>query len=489
MKKTNILPALILLLIAVPLITRLGVQWGGNQAKTWVNGAVENFRIYDFEDIKLLPTRNTAPGDPEDLVFYTSHPPLLVYVPAVTRTLFGPDELSIRYSFAMATLVSAAALFVLARRLFNQRVALWALAFYGLMPFSSYYGRVIGHEPQGMLILLLYAVVLVNWLRQPTRQRLAALIVLAILTTWTAWMAVFYIGFLSIVAMLIATNRQRITIIGIGIITAISIGIMLAFYYVQWGGAIDQLIGKAEYRASDVTFRQEGETFTWLEFALQIGGQTVYYATPGLVVMALIGIWYTRKQSNHFVWVILLGLFIGALSFQMAFRNASFVHAYYKVSFAPIISILAAVAFVYARRDPRVQRYMRPILDGALLFGFLLVGLMVIVLEHYEATLPWVDDVVNAVNTYATPEDIVVTNFGDPTDNQTLSFYTGRNMRWDTLFDAATGIANAEMRDVVYIYCDYLPLVERVRSQPDVNTADGLVISDQCWLFRIEPAA
>ena len=491
MKKRTIyvLPALLLLLMWLPLSARLGVRWGGDQAKTWVNGSVENFRRHDFDDIGLLPTWDTYPVAGDELDFYVSHPPLIVYVPSFFRALFGPDEMSIRYGFAVATLISGVAVYVLARRLFNQRVALWALLFYSLMPFNAYYGRVVGHEPLGMMVLTLYAAVLVNWLRRPTRGRLAALAFLAILSAWTAWMAVFFIGFLSIVAMLVASRQQCVGIVGIGVVTVLALAALIVFYQVQWDGSIDQLVGKYEYRSSTVRYREGDESFTVLEYLTTLSGQVLFYATPGMVLLAIWGIFTTRKHATKFTWVMLLGLFVGAMSYQLAFRNASFVHAYYKVSLAPVISILAASAFVYVRQNRRIQRWARPVLDGTFIFGFLLVAVIVIVIEHHEASLPWVEDIYTAINTHALPEDIVMTNFRDPANRLTLGFYTGRPIRLDEPFATAQAVADDAMRRVWYVYCESVPYVETVTPQPDIDTSDGLLVSEACWLLEIPPNA
>jgi 4-amino-4-deoxy-L-arabinose transferase-like glycosyltransferase len=242
-KKDSRIPYRLVLLLIVAwgvLTIRFAAPWFGIQdsLQVWVASAVRNYDLYGIENTTLMVTENSAPVENNNFIYSSHHPPLIAWIPAIITQFTGFHELGVRFAFAAATLISVCAIHVLARRLYNEQIAFWTAFFYAFTPMVAYFGRVTGHEAFGLASALLFAAVMVNWLRQPTRPRYLALIFLVWLSVWTAWLAVFFVGMLGIAAMWIASRQQRIGIIALGVWTVIAVVVMMLFYEAQWAGSI-----------------------------------------------------------------------------------------------------------------------------------------------------------------------------------------------------------------------------------------------------------
>ena len=480
-------PLIIIFLLAwALLIFRLDAPWNGQQARVWVPASVRNFERYSFEEVGLLPTRTGYPVEPDNLERYTSHPPLIVYVPAVTSALLGFNELAMRWGFAAVTLLSTAAMYVIGRRLYGVRVARWATLIYALVPFVSFIGRVPGHDPLGMAAGLLFAAVMINWLRRPNRWRFLALAGCAILAAWSAWLGVFIIGFVGITALFLGDRRHRVGVVGLGVVTLGAIAALLLFYQAQWSGSFEFIVDKFFYRTSDSVLRSGADSFSLFEFFVRITAHVAYLGSPGLIILAMWGVFtMRRKRVDRFAVVFTLGLFVSGLMYQLVFRNASYIHDYYKVSLVPALALSGALAFVYGRQNPRIRRWARPALDGILLFGVVACALFVYVISHVSESIPWIPDVYTAINATVPADEPVVLNFQDAADVPTLEFYTDR-----PLIGAQNYVAVLDNTPTWYVYCQNLPLVETQLTAPEAHTvlAPGLVqeISEDCRLYYLD---
>jgi hypothetical protein len=76
---------IVLLLVAWALLMfRANAPYFGDQDayRVWVASAVQNFEIYGLEQTGGMMTRNSGPNEPDELLFYSHHPPMLAWVPA-----------------------------------------------------------------------------------------------------------------------------------------------------------------------------------------------------------------------------------------------------------------------------------------------------------------------------------------------------------------------------------------------------------------------
>lgn len=492
---------IILLLIAWALLTfHISSPWYGVQDsyRVWIPSAVRNYEIYGVDQIGLMVVRDSDPVEnPADLYYYSHHPPLVAWIPAIVTQFTGFNELGVRYAFACATLLGIVALYVITRRLYNERIAWWAAAFYGLVPMVSYMGRVPGHDPLGLLAALLFTAVIINWLRQPNRARFLALLFLAWMAVWTAWPAVFIVAWVGLAAFLLGNRQQRIGVIGIGVLCVVALVVLLGSYQLQWDQSIDSLMEAFIWRTSEVSGVRESDPLTVSAYLGKLFIDIFVLITPGVLVMSILGLFTLRRRSSRTALVIVGALFLSGVSYLLVFRNASYIHDYYKVFLLPAMAIVAAMAWIHLRMRKPPHRVLRPVMDGMLLTT-ILMGLFVFGVLHYSAQQPEIDTIINNINTDATENDHLSVYFNYPGYDfstgfdRVVKFYTYRRMDWN--LPPAVALSNAESVDgrTLYYFCrnpDHEESVEEQQAEADLALLEGYpheaIYEDHCFRYEL----
>ncbi|MEQ8672141.1 MAG: glycosyltransferase family 39 protein [Aggregatilineales bacterium] len=462
------------------LIIRLDARWYGVQEapRVWVAAGVRNYDLYGLDTTGLMVIRNADPATPDTFEYYTHHPPLIIWLPALVTRFTGYNELGVRYGFAVATLLSGVALYLFVRRLFTEKVALWSTFLYALTPMIAYYGRVPGHDQIGMFIILLFGAIMVNWLKQPTRHRLIALMFLTICAVWTAWTAVFFVGCLGLGAMWLGNRAQKISVIGLGVLSIVAFLMLMIFYQLQWDGSIDSILDAFVWRSSNAIDDPGTASFTVFEFIFTTLVHSVILGTVGLFLMAVIGAPMLYRNSTQTAKVMLVALFMGFLSYQLVFRNASFVHDYYKITLMPALAVLGAGCVVYGWQSSRRQ-IIRPLIVSFVVMAIVhSAGLLYFL--HRTGNRPWLDDAISAVNDLPENENIQLMTHLTGKDNlMPLRFYTYRAVDEGIPFGEAQERAqNGE--SVVYIACP-----EQDETFVPVTDDYELIEAGECQLYRL----
>ena len=465
-------PIVLLLIAWALLIFRIGTPFYGVQdaPRVWIAAAVRNYDLYGLENTGLMMIRNTTPTTPENFNYYSHHPPMMVWLPAFTTLPIGFNEIGIRFGFISVTLISVAALFVLARRLYDMRVARWATFFYLIVPMTAYLGRVPGQSQLSLMVSLLFGAVLVNWLRKPNPARFALLIALGVLAVWTAWAAVFMVAFLGVAAFWRGNGRQKRAIVMLACVMLVALIGLLLFYQVQWPDSIDSILEAFVWRTSSASLTEDSESFTAIAFVGRMFLHLISLITPGVTLLALWGILPLRKRDN----LILLALFAGGLAYQLVFRNASYIHDYYKGFMLPAMAISAGAAFVYVRKT---NHYTRPIMD-AFLLTTIVISMVFTLGLHNTGHQPWIDAVIKKINSEPEARTIASNIIPNSANGYTtaIEFYTQRPIMWG--LDAET----ARQRDVLYLYCTPQGVFPAVLMDYTYET----VYENECMLFAFE---
>jgi hypothetical protein len=476
--------ALIALLLVIwgILTIRVDARWYGIQEapRIWVPAAIRNYHEYGLKTTGLMVIRDVQPTTPENFEYYSHHPPTIIWLPALFTEALGFNELAVRIGFIYATLLSAALFYVLVRRLYDARLAIWATAFYGLTPVTAYYGRVPAHDLLGLVVIFAFAAILVNWLHRPTRARLIALIILAWMAVWTAWTAIFFVGTLGLAGMWLGNKSQRRAIVGFGVVTIIAFIALMGFYQLQWSGSIDSILDAFVWRASNASDDPGTASFTIFQFIAVTLAHTMVLVSIGVFIKSVGGIFALRKRRWDIANIFTLALFMGGLIYQLVFRNASYVHDYYKLMFIPSIAIAAAAFWVYAHQRPR-KRILRPIVDGLLIVS-VLMSVAVLFIMHHSGHRPWITAVTDWINANANDEDRIMTHLVGKDNMMPLRFYTYRVIDEGVDFaDAQQIAADASVR-VIYIYCPTIDSTDTLQITGDYQT----IPADECQLILLD---
>lgn len=451
-------PLVVLLLLWAGLLVRLDAPWWGlgDENGAWISAVVRSYQLYGAAELKFLQVKNLGPASPETYEIYTHHPPLVSWTAALGAALFGFHEASLRFVTACATLLSAAAFYALCRRLSGQRQALWALGFYAFTPMMLYYGRMPDHEALSLLFALMFLAALVRWLRRPGRSQWIGLALLAWLTAWTAWGGLFFVG--AGLAWGFARHPAlRRPALALALAMAAAVLILLAYYQLAWPGTLDDLIAVFFHRVSSQSGSRGTEDFTWIEYLVRQVGHILPLMTPSLLILAGAGLVDLLRRSPQaeseypearvtLAKGMALVLFGAALAYLLAFRNASYIHDYYKIYLSPALAFAASFAAVRWQQG----RFAQPALVG-LLIAWVVTGGFFFALLHQSSERPFLDAMTWTIQQETAPEDVILTNsdYGIPA----VAFYSFRDIRRGVSPEAALNIAARAETRVFYIYC------------------------------------
>ena len=470
-RKSAIPPALIVVLLAAwALLTiQIGSAWFGHQDANgaWISLAVRNYQWHGFfERGGMIDTNPDLLGTPQP---YTHHPPLAVWIPALPVLLVGYDEAILRFAAACCTMIGAAALYVLARRLAGRTFALWSAAFYLLTPMTAYFGRMPDHEAPALMFCLLYAMALVNWLRRPARRGWWGLVALVILTAWTAWGGLIVIGVLTGVALFY--TRKRLALLMLGVVAVSSVIAMLGYYVVYFPDALTDLINVFLWRTSTSTLEAGTVAFTWGEYMLREAARLVTLYTPTVVALVLPGIALILRQRG-LLRAFVIALLIGGVGYLLLFRNASYIHDYYLLYTAPGIALLAGGAVALLPHD---ARWRRP-LAAALTIMTIPASLYYLNQIYAYASSTLGLEFAQAVRDHTAPGDLIMSNM--PSIGKAMEFYAERAILWEKPPAEALGNARAFGGTAYYLRCG-------VDLPEDTAVLAEVKINPQCQLTRL----
>jgi 4-amino-4-deoxy-L-arabinose transferase-like glycosyltransferase len=429
---------------------RIGAKFYGEQDsfRSWMPAAVRNYEIYDYNTIGLMMVRNAYVEDVENLYVYSHHPPLVVWLPALMAKFAGLNEVSARFPFAAAVMIGTAAFYCLVKHSYGEKMTFWAVFFFGITPFTSYFAPSYGIDTLGFLALLLFAALFAIWLKRPTWMRFLGLIGVTILAAWSAWPAVIYIGVLGIFGLFLGGWQQRAGIVVLGIVSVLAIAAMLVLYEQWWAGSFNSLMEAYFWRSSSASLTADSEPFTLIQWLSRNLIDIIRFGTLSLVVLTVMGIYSLWQYGTRFANAITFSLLVAALVYLLFFRNATYVHHYYKAYLVPVMAIAAAAAVVYGRTlHPRITR---PVTD-ALILVFVAQALFVLAFLVGTTNAPSLTHVIDYINGLTEkPERIIVTYINiNPGSEYALEYYTIQPIDWTIALDEV-----APDEDVLYILCD-----------------------------------
>jgi 4-amino-4-deoxy-L-arabinose transferase-like glycosyltransferase len=497
-KPQYIIPLIILLLTIWGILTlRVDASWFEHHGDNgrWISTGARNYVLYGASELRYLVTTDPAPTAINDLEYYVHHPPLIVWLVSLSSDIFGrynddsqfiagtPYELSARLIPIFATMISLCAFYVIVRRLFGSRLAFLALVLYSFTPMTMYFGRMVNHEPLALAFLYLFIAIFIKWMRYYAHTRTLALIVLAGLAMWSAWAPVFFLFTLGIVALILGQKRQRIGIILIGVAILFITGAIFFYYGLAFDGTFDTLIEAFIFRTGNQSFSRNSEPFTLLEFVARQASHMLTTLSFAVVILGGYGIWITFRHYKHLQRAIPLALILAGVLYMIIFRNAVFVHDYYKIYLMAGMSITATVAmkYIFGMRQYGIQRYARPIAVSIVVTSF--VASFWWTNSLYQIGMSdFPDQVVSGVIENTKQDDLILTNLAEGI--QTYSYYTYRDIRSMTI-TTALKFAESEDRSTWYLLCAGLDK-SAVAGLPDLLADTGFIpIAEECQLISL----
>lgn len=319
-----------------------------------INHNTYGFHTTHFMNVYPFPT------DTLSFSYFIKHPPLLSILLSLNFRILGVYEWSARLFAIVFSLGSIVLLYLLVRRIYDENTALLSGFFMAFLPMTSYFGRMVCHEPLVLFFILtsLYGYRL--WMENG-RCRWALLMftgfILGALTDWP----VYFLAPLITIHFLMVTrgnlNRYNFGyILALPLIAAFLFILYLA-YAAEVKGSIDELVISFFYRTGSVTGDPSvtSSRFTMWEFIIKELNRSVMYFTP--VCLFLSAIWaynYIKMYINkepHFGDSYLFLLYSLGLLYVLVFKQGAWIHVYYGLYYlSPAVALSSSIGLIYLHR-------------------------------------------------------------------------------------------------------------------------------------------
>lgn len=481
--------------VPIVLILMLLVSWGvmvinidlpwwenGGDNGAWISSAVRNYDRLGASEIGFLPILNFEPTTPDTYEVYINHPPMIVWQTAITSKLFGFYEMSFRYLAMIMTLISTAGMYVLLRRLtHNPTQTLWGTALYAFTPMMLYYGRMPNHEAPALAFVLIVFCALVNLSHRVNRRDLLIMVIFTVLCAWTAWAVLIFIGIAGLWLLWLNPKRNWKIFLSLGLTAFLSVVALIAYYQSVYPDTIAELLDVFVYRTSNQQLSRGSAPFTLTEFVWQNFVHTVSLFTPSMLFLSAFGIWFSRKRANRRTIGMIVVLFASAFAYFLVFRNATYIHNYYKIYLAPAFALSASFAMV--AYQPHRGRWRRGLMAGmqGFIVGGIATGGFFFVLLHQSADRPQLDQIRALFAEHTDAGDRVLTNLYYAISP--LSFYASIDLRDDIPPESIPAQVEADS-DLIYLYCDtgdVDPFTE-----PDSLSDYDSIETETCFLYLFD---
>lgn len=282
-----------------------------------------NFLVPTYHDLSNIQSGQDNPQGlrmVEAPTFNLLHLGLFTIAPSLGLDMSG------RLTSVILSLISVLVLFLIARRLFDEKIALYSAFFMSVLPFSVYYSRTV--LPESLLIsslLLSFYLLLISGGRK-------SLIFLSALTLAISILTKPYALFFILPHILYFLSQIRAQ--KLSLLSPFFYFLLALLPFVYWRSHL--ALYPAGVPASDWLYNKDGirfrpAWFRWL-FGERIGQLILgIYLTPFLIL----GL--SKKITHNFLYVLFWG--VGILLYFSVIAGGNVQHDYYQAITVPFISL------------------------------------------------------------------------------------------------------------------------------------------------------
>jgi hypothetical protein len=342
---------------------KLNSPWTGTED---FNGAVWSQAGHNFVTLGVKGTVGVpvpfyyGPTPVPDGEYYNHHPPLLALTIAGAFKIFGEHEWAARLVPVASSMASLVLLWLFARSCAGSHVAALCAAIFAFLPMELHWGQMVNFEPYTLMWMLVGFVGFRQWHLKGGRRWWVMMIGGFTLSMLTAWMG--YILVLILCVDFLAVERKRYArtgflLLGIALVT---FGLFRLQLHLAQPGSFSDVMDAFRLRAG----RSDGaHTFTIPEWGSRVGLSLLRHLPLPFLVLAVIGcvtMIYDRESSKFgLVWISGC-FFITNAIYDIAFRNASFIHDYASFYFVVPVAImggrgLASIPVWIGKKYPLVR--------------------------------------------------------------------------------------------------------------------------------------
>jgi len=314
-------PTILLLIVAIYVAIRIymatpssfGFYHGWNEA--WYSSIARNY--FSSSLWYQIPTTGAEP--------FFSVPPLFSYLVFGAFNIFGISDLSARIVSIFAEVLAIAAVYILSKELYNEKIAYISVLFFIFMPWNIlWFGRAQTDPLMTALMTLAIALFVYAYNHEKSMIPFGIAFGLAVFTKQPA-LAIIPIIFIWVYFKGIKKHLLKKSFFS-AIIGLIPLFIWLAYHIVSGNSSfVDHLLyGELAHRS--VPFSD----FMKVSVATFVG------VSPLLLLSTLYAIWTMEKRIKNLliIWLVLYGIFV--------LVRTPPSHEYYSLPLMPVFAILAA---------------------------------------------------------------------------------------------------------------------------------------------------
>ncbi len=171
---------------------RISDPWWGIESFTSAQFAIfaRNFVRYGYLATGFAHVNNVGEVPGLEIFYYMHHPPLFSLLVSLFYRVFGDNEWSTRLVSILLSMGAMGILYAIMKKIWNRRVALFALVFYAFSPLEAYYGRSTIYEMMVLPFVLASVWFYIRWVESDESRYLRYAVMSFIpggLIDWTAY--------------------------------------------------------------------------------------------------------------------------------------------------------------------------------------------------------------------------------------------------------------------------------------------------------------
>lgn len=284
--------------------------------------------------------------------YYLHHPPLFPLLVAASFSIFGESEAATRLVSVLATLLTAAILFLIVRRVNGPRGGMLATFFFLTYPSTIVFGRKPGYEALSLCFVVLAIWLYQRYREQPVTLRRYPLFTAIALATATDWPAFFLPAALGLHALVYRKDQKLDWGLLMGLVllpSLVLVAFLWSIYLVDRDAIVDLLHQGMAYTglvSPDSAIAQHiveaRITFTTKEYLFRLLRNVTLNFGMIPFMLALFGM-AALKQAKEFRGIVLV-LLVVALGDCLLFWRSLYFHLWWQHLLTAPLAILSAVA-------------------------------------------------------------------------------------------------------------------------------------------------
>lgn len=412
----------------------------------WANAA-DNYERYGLVETRLQQISNLYPAKKNEWNVNQHHPPGISIITWLGQKLSGDTPFALRFWPITASILTAALLFNLTRRLYNSQIALLSTFFFSFTPLIVYFSGMVNHEEYLLPLMLLSGILYLEQNKKPSAKNILLLSLITVLGGFIGWAWYLFIGLLGLYTLVNFGINGALKFRVLWLSTAMTaIGLLILGFW-QQPTYLSTLINAILIRTTNTI------DYPITNWPLVVGPRLLWLPTPVVALFACAGLWMRFRDKTIFKYPMSL-LFIIALTsiiYNAIFWQATYIHDYLIYYLIAPLAIWAAVGFLgilYAYGT-------KPTLGWRLVLSSLLILFLI-------SSFRWTQQLYQTENfdyfynwgitlqAQTEPDQVILTNF--PYYSPHLGYYAQRKILYEQQPTAILA-QSAEINWGAYIYC------------------------------------